>query len=126
MNKKEYQNAWIDILPDDELNKRIVTKIIEKHRKSQKLSLLNKKAVVFVCCLMIMLGTTTVLSMHISINDIFKGYFIGKPGINGSDTVLPDDHSILKTAGTVVYSSAQDNGLKVTARGIVGDNRSLF
>lgn len=147
MNSQDYRDALKDIKPSKEMNDRIIEQVLHKPhiRISRKKSLIIRFAVA--CIVILSLSGITAMAASFNLADIFKGYFkevtgdasVNEP-INNNihDNTLPQENdnvstnpmtgksAFLKTAGTVLTASDTQAGLKLTARGVVGDDRVLY
>ena len=142
MNSSDYQDALKDIKPSKELNDKVVNQILNpKIMKKQS----YKIRIAAICLILISLSGITIAASTWNLADIFKGYFkelslspkvpnqeeSNNNSKNSSTTPPPwrpstNNSSFLNTAGVIIESSDTNAGLKLTARGVVGDDRTIF
>ncbi len=84
--------------------------------------------------LIITLGIATpIFAANFNINELFKGYFKefkGTSGGEGNEALLSepaaDDNIFLTEASQIIEQTTENNGLRMSLRGMVGDANSLF
>lgn len=95
------------------------------------------KAVAIIVLMLLSTVGITVAVNKLIINDIFKGFFKvqqnaePKNSHNGQSngvTAVPmkEDNEFMEEASTIIHSSVSANGLKLTARGVVGDRHTIY
>ncbi len=146
MNNHDYKEALKDIKPSKELNDRIVNQIL--NNKSDNRGIHHERykiRLVAICIILLSISSISVAASAWNLADVFKGYFkeiisstknYNQDGINNissngnTDTSntrpIANNSTFLNTAGAVIESSDTEAGLKLTARGIVGDDRALY
>lgn len=146
MNNHDYREAFREIKPSGQLNDKVVNQLWNStagkkvvHQKRYKIVLVTTSIV------LILIPSISVAASAWNLGDIFKGYFQeiapnnkeyppnGENSIpKGEETATPitkpiaNDSPFLNMAGAVIESTDTEAGLKLTARGIVGDDRALY
>lgn len=104
-----------------------------------KMRLILKLAAGIFILLLSTAGITAAAS-GVNVVDLFKGFFKepvkqengmpdnmpGKYNITVTAAPLKEDSAFIQKASAVIQASTQANGLKLTARGVVGDSHNLF
>lgn len=148
MDKKEYIAAMQKI----ELPERFIEKTVSMIQNEDKLNynvykykrnIQRKrmvKAAVIISVLFLSTTGISVAAAKLSIVDIFKGFFKqsvyqeannkniqqGESGIGVTTTPLTKDSEFIDKASALVRSTVTEKGLKLTARGIVGDGHNIY
>lgn len=146
MNNHDYKEAFSEIKPSNKLNDKIVNQLLNNtandkavHHQRYKIRLVT------ICIILISISGISVAASAWNLVDVFKGYFKeivinrndnhqngGNNVSAGEDVITPTtkpitkDSTFLNTAGAVIESTDTEAGLKLTARGIVGDDRALY
>lgn len=142
MNSRDYQDALKDIKPSKELNDKVIDQILNPNIKQKQSYKIRLAAI---CLILISLSGITIAASTWNLADIFKGYFkeiASSPKVpnQGESNTISKDNSatppsskpitnnsnFLNTAGVMIESSDTNAGLKLTARGIVGDDRAIY
>lgn len=95
------------------------------------------KAVAIIVLMLLSTAGITVAANKLIINDIFKGFFKVQQNVEPKNsrnsqsngvTVVPmkEDNEFMEEASTIIHSSVSANGLKLTARGVVGDRHTIY
>ncbi len=124
---------------DNHISDNIKNRAENKLKKTVKSRIIYKVAAIL---FIILLSTTGIaVATKLSIVDLFKGYFreTVKQDINdtsnlknnqGSGTIttvpMKEDNKFIEEASAVISSSVTANGLKLTARGVVGDRHTIY
>ncbi|OPJ61319.1 DUF4179 domain-containing protein [Clostridium oryzae] len=128
MNSHDYRDAMRGIKPSKELNDRIVFNILDSDEDKRIFrNRSRKKKLVLICAIILSLSSISVAAATWNIADVFKGYF--KEHISSTkdnkQADIKNNSVFLKTAGAIIKSTDTEAGLKLTARGVVGDDRML-
>jgi hypothetical protein len=99
------------------------------------------KAAAIIAVILLSTAGITAAAAKLNILDLFKGYFKEqvKPDSNGpvdsqddqgkaavTSVPLKEDNKFLEEASAIINSSVTANGLKLTARGVVGDRNTVY
>ncbi len=146
MNNYDYKEAFNEIRPSSQLNDKIVNQLL-KHTAKDKAVHHQRYNIrlVAICIVLISITSISAAASGRNLVDIFKGYLReiisinrdyhqsqGNKGSTDKDASSPitksltNDSTFLNTAGAILESTDIKAGLKLTARGIVGDNRALY
>lgn len=146
MNNHDYKEAFREIKPSNKLNDKIVSQLLNNtandkvvHHKRYKIRL------VAICIVLLSISSISVAASAWNLVDVFKGYFkeivsnskdyhqYGGNNVSSGEDVAPpitkpitNDSTFLNTAGAIIESTDTEAGLKLIARGIVGDDRALY
>lgn len=146
MNNRDYKEAFRGIKPPNKLNDKIVNQLLNNtakdkvvHHKRYKIRLIA------ICIVLLSISSISVAASTWNLVDVFKGYFkeivsnskdhyqYGRNNVSSGEDVAPpitmpltNDSAFLNTAGAIIESTDTEAGLKLTARGIVGDDRALY
>ncbi len=146
MNNYDYKEAFSGIKPSNKLNDKLVNQLLNNtendkvvHHKRYKIRLTA------ICIVLISISSISVAASSWNLIDVFKGYFkeivsnskdYHQDGGNNVSTVkdvatpitrpITKDSAFLNKAGAIIESTDTEAGLKLTARGIVGDDRALY
>lgn len=140
MNSQDYKDAMRDIKPSNELNDRVINQLLNSKEDKKLVHTRNYKLRPIIICIAILsLTSISVAASTWNLTDVFKGYFKelvsgvrdnkqSDHGVlnNSNTTSIKKDSTFLNTAGAIIESTDTEAGLKLTARGIVGDDRVLY
>jgi hypothetical protein len=146
MNNHDYKEAFREIKPSNKLNDKIVNQLLNNTTNDKAVHHLRYKIrLVAICIALISISSISVAASAWNLVDVFKGYFKeivsnsndyhqngGNNVSAGEEVVTPitkpitKDSAFLNTAGAIIESTDTVAGLKLTARGIVGDDRALY
>jgi hypothetical protein len=152
MNSQDYKDTMRDIKPSKELNDRIVNQILN-NKEDNRMDLHKKFSMrlVIICVIILSLSSIGVAASTGNLADAFKGYFkelvsgsrdnsqqemnndnidnnpSSTNGVTSTQNTKPvaNDSAFLNTAGAMIEATDTEAGLKLTARGIVGDDRAV-
>ncbi|WMJ86289.1 DUF4179 domain-containing protein [Anaerocolumna sp. MB42-C2] len=128
-----------DYITKNNKNKNSKNKNVDKMKITLKSRDIYKAAAIVVIILLSTVGIAA--AAKLSIGDLFKGYFrepakqeindLGNPKNSqgsGKLTTVPmkEDNKFIEEASAIVSSSVTANGLKLTARGVVGDRHTIY
>lgn len=146
MNNREYKEAFRDIKPTKELNDRIVDQLLNNIKDNKAIHhQRNKIRLAVICCILITISGISVAASTWDLADIFKGYFreivsdtkdnhldrsndasVDEDNVTINTKPIADASTFLNTAGAIIESTDTETGLRLAARGIVGDDRVLY
>lgn len=146
MISQDYKDSLRDIKPSKGLNNRIVNQLLNcKDSNKVKRHKRYKMRLVIICVILLSISSISVAASTWNLADVFKGYFkelvsstkdnkqseININSTNGDASnqntkPITNDSTFLNTAGAIIESTDTEAGLKLTARGIVGDDQTIY
>ena len=146
MNSREYKEALREIKPSNELNERVVSELLNNKADHTVVNHKQfKTRLVTICIVLLSISSISVAASAWNLADVFRGYFrelvssaknYDQDGTNNNSAngdvsnlntkPITNDSNFLNTAGAIIESTDTEAGLKLTARGIVGDDRVLY
>lgn len=145
MNSQDYKDCMRDIKPSKELNDTLVNRLLNCRENTGTIHKKYKTRLAIICAVFLLLSGISVAASAWNLADIFKGYLkefvsgakddtqveINKNSPEGntdsqSAKPIANNSAFLNTAGAIIEAADTEGGLKLTARGVVGDDRVLY